>query len=57
MTGGWAYLWNVYMCAKGFLALLKKVEKMGNMKGVAMGKGGPKITHLLTDDNILFYRA
>ncbi len=45
------------MCAKGFLALLKKVENMGNMKGVAMGKGGQKITHLLTDDNILFYRA
>lgn len=38
--------------------MLKKEEKEGNIKGVAVSKGAPSVSHLLfADDSIIFFRA
>ena len=38
--------------------MLKKEESEGHIKGVAICKGAPRVSHLLfTDDSIIFYRA
>ena len=38
--------------------MLKKEVRDGNIKGVAMSRGGSSISYLLfTNDNIIFYRA
>ena len=46
------------LCAEGLTAMLKKEEAVGNIKGVAVCRGAPRISHLLfADDSIIFYRA
>ena len=41
------------LCAEGLTAMLKKEEVAGNIKGVAVCKGAPRISHLLfVDDNV-----
>ena len=51
-------LYLFLLCAEGLLAMLKKEESMGNLKGVAVCKGAPRVSHLLfANDSIIFYRA
>ena len=46
------------LCAKGFTALLAKVEIEGRIKGVSICRGAPRITNLLfVDDSLLFCQA
>ena len=46
------------LCTKAFYGLLKKVEDMGEIKGVSISRNGPKLTHLLfADDSLIFCRA
>ena len=46
------------LCTKGLSAMLRKKEKEGHIKGVAVCKRAPRISHLLfADDSIIFYRA
>ena len=46
------------LCAEGLSAMLKREERVGHIKGVAVSKGAPRISHLLfVDDSIVFCRA
>ena len=46
------------LCAEGLSAMLKKEARDGKIKGVAVSKGAPSISHLLfADDSIIFCRA
>lgn len=46
------------LCAKGLSAMLKREEKEGHVKWIAVSRGAPSISHFLfVDDNIIFYRA
>lgn len=46
------------LCVKGLSTMLKKEEENGNIKGVAVRRGAPRISHLVfADDSIIFYRA
>ena len=46
------------LCAEGFHSLLKKAESTGDIQGVSLCRGGPKITHLFfADDSLLFAKA
>ena len=46
------------LCAMGLQGLLKKAEMEGKIKGVAISRYGPRVSHLFfTDDNVLFCRA
>ena len=50
------YLFLLY--AEGLTAMLKKEESNGYIKGVAVCRGAPRISHLLfADDSIVFCRA
>ena len=43
---------------EGLTSMLKKEESYGHIKGVAVCRGAPRISHLLfADDNIVFCRA
>ena len=45
-------------CVEGLIALVRKAETNGLVRGVAASKGGPCISHLLVaDDSLLFCRA
>ena len=46
------------LCAKGLLAMIKKEEREGNLKGIAVCRRAPRITHMLfADDSIVFCRT
>ena len=46
------------LCAKGLLAMIKKEENKGNLKGIAVCRRAPRITHMLfADDSIVFCRT
>ena len=46
------------LCAKGLSAMLKREENEGHVKGIAVSRGAPSISHfLLANDSIIFYRA
>ena len=46
------------ICAEGLSAMLKKEESEGHIKGVAVCRGAPRVSHLLfADDSIIFCRA
>ena len=46
------------LCAEGLLALIKKSVAAGNMEGIAICKGGPKLSHLFfADDSLIFCRT
>ena len=46
------------LCAMGLQGLLQKAEIKGSIKGVAISRYGPRVSHLFfADDNVLFYRA
>ena len=46
------------LCAEGLTALLHKAELDYSLRGVAVCRNGPKVTHLMfADDYLLFYRA
>ena len=47
-----------FMCIEGLNGLIKKATMCGDIRGVAICKIGPQLTHLLfTDDSLIFYRA
>ena len=46
------------ICAEGLSAMLKKEESEGHIKGVAVCRGAPRVSHLLfADDSIIFCKA
>ena len=46
------------LCVEGLSAMLKKEVRDGKIKGVAVSRGAPSISHLLfADDSIIFCRA
>uniref|UniRef100_A0A2N9J7Z2 Reverse transcriptase domain-containing protein n=1 Tax=Fagus sylvatica TaxID=28930 RepID=A0A2N9J7Z2_FAGSY len=46
------------LCAEGLHSLIKKAESSGDIQGVSLCRGGPKITHLFfADDSLLFTKA
>uniref|UniRef100_A0A2N9I5D1 Reverse transcriptase domain-containing protein n=1 Tax=Fagus sylvatica TaxID=28930 RepID=A0A2N9I5D1_FAGSY len=46
------------LCAEGLHSLIKKAESSGDIQGVSLCRGGPKITHLFfADDSLLFIKA
>ena len=46
------------LCAEGLYSLLHKAKLAGELLGVSISRGGPKITHLFfVDDSLLFCKA
>ena len=46
------------MCAMGLQSFLNKVEMEGHIRGVAIYRNGPKVSHLFfVDDSVLFCSA
>ena len=46
------------LCAEGLIALLKKAESKGRIKGVSICRGAPKVSNLMfADDSLLFCQA
>ena len=46
------------LCTEGLSAMLKKEENEGYIKGVAVSRGAPSVSHLLfADDSIIFCQA
>ncbi|XP_042939497.1 uncharacterized mitochondrial protein AtMg01250-like [Carya illinoinensis] len=46
------------LCAEGLSTLINKAERRGELKGVAVAKGGIRVTHLLfADDCLVFGQA
>jgi hypothetical protein len=50
------YLFLLY--AERLTALIRQAERMGNITGVSISRGGPRVSHLLfADDSLLFCQA
>ena len=46
------------LCTEGLHGLIKQAAAKGDITGFALGKRGPKLTHLFfADDSLLFCRA
>lgn len=46
------------ICAKGLSSLLESAERRGDIRGVAVTRGGIRVNHLLfADDSVIFGRA
>uniref|UniRef100_A0A2N9EM59 Reverse transcriptase domain-containing protein n=1 Tax=Fagus sylvatica TaxID=28930 RepID=A0A2N9EM59_FAGSY len=46
------------LCAEGLMALLRKADLDFSLRGVAVCRNGPRVTHLMfADDCLLFFRA
>ena len=46
------------LCAEGLLALIKATVCNGSMEGIAICRGGPKLSHLFfADDSLIFCKA
>ena len=46
------------LCAEGFTALLNKAESEGQIKGISICRGAPKVMNLMfADDSLLFCQA
>ena len=46
------------LCAEGLLALIKAIVCNGSMEGIAICRGGPKLSHLFfADDSLIFCKA
>ena len=46
------------LCAERLHSVIKKAESSGDIHGVSLCRGGPKITHLFfADDSLLFTKA
>ena len=46
------------LCAKGLTALIRQAERMGDITGVSISHGGPRVSHLLfAGDSLLFCQA
>ena len=46
------------LCAEGLLALIKASVCNGSMEGIAICRGGPKLSHLFfADDSLIFCKA
>ena len=51
-------LYLFLLCAMGLQGLLQKAEMEGKIKGVAISRYGPRVSHLFfADDSVLFCRA
>ena len=46
------------LCALGLQSLIQKAEVNDDIRGVAICRNGPRVSHLFfADDSVLFYRA
>lgn len=46
------------LCAEGISALIKSTINRGQMGGISICRGGPKLSHLFfDDDSLIFYKA
>ena len=46
------------LCVKGLSALIKNSVRDGNMEGIALCRGGPKLSHLFfVNDSLIFCKA
>lgn len=46
------------LCVEGLSTLIKKAVEEGKMGGIAVSRGGPKLSHLFfADDSLIFCKA
>ena len=46
------------LCAESLSAMLQREERLGNIKGISICRGAPRLSHLFfADDSIIFCRA
>ena len=46
------------LCVEGLLAMIRRKERNGSIRGISIRKGAPRISHLFfADDSIIFCRA
>lgn len=46
------------LCIEGLSTLIKKAVEEGKMGGIAVSRGGPKLSHLFfADDSLIFCKA